>query len=133
MTTNKMATFDYEENVNYNEDRYAPGLYRIRNTDGSPYYIVIGEYLSPLRMKRYVENAYKHQTPEEEKQFGVRDFEVTGIEHMGSRADIDNFDEITEQILALPFNRKLFDGPQSLDDWQEFHKNNRKFKQHNGI
>ena len=119
----KTATFNYKENVNYNEDRYAPGLYRIRNTEGSPYYMVMGEYVSPLQMKRYVENAYQHQTPEEEKQFGVSDLEVTGIEFMGDRTSIKNYNEVVEQILATPFNRKLFDGPQSLDDWQKFHKN----------
>ena len=116
-----MATFNYEENVNYNEDRYAPGLYRIQNTEGSPYYMVMGEYVSPSQMKRYVENAYKHQTPKEEKRFGVRDLEVTGIDYMGSRADIDNFDEVTEALIATPFNRKLFDGPQSMADWMKFH------------
>jgi hypothetical protein len=128
----KTATFNYKENVNYNEDRYAPGLYRIRNTEGSPYYMVMGEYVSPLQMKRYVENAYKHQTPEEEKQFGVSDLEVTGIEFMGDRTSIKNYNEVVEQILATPFNRKLFDGPQSLDDWQKFHKNRTKITLEDG-
>jgi len=118
-----MKSFDYQKNVNYNEDRYAPGLYRIRNTEGSPYYIEIGEYVSPFDMKRYVENAYKHQTPEEEKQFGVSDFEVTGIDYMGNRATIKDWNSLEATGLFLPFNRKLFDGPQSMDDWQEFHKN----------
>ena len=122
-----MKTFNYTENVNYNEDRYAPGIYRVCNTEGSPYYMVMGEYVSPFQMKRYVENAYKHQTPAEEQRFGVSDLEVTGIDYMGSRADIKDFDNVAEGLIATPFNRKLFDGPQSLDDWQKFHQARAKY------
>ena len=130
----KTATFNYKENANYDfagnnyqddtyqVDTYMPGIYRVLNTEGSPYYMVIGEYLSAPQVKRYVENAYKHQTPADEEKYGVSDFEVTGLEHMGDRSTIDNFDDVAEGLIAMPFNRKLFDGPQCLDDWMKFHE-----------
>ena len=122
-----MKTFNYTENVNYNEDRYAPGIYRVCNTEGSPMYLVLDEYVSPFQMKRYIENAWKYQTPAEEERYGVSDLEVTGLEHMGDRSNIDNFDDLVAGLIAMPFNRKLFDGPQSLDDWQKFHQARAKY------
>ena len=108
-----MKTFNYTENVNYNEDRYAPGLYRIHNTEGSPFYIDMGEYVSPIQMERYIENHFE---------FSQDGDSVTGIDYLGSKADIKDFDKVAEKLIALPFNRKLFNGPVSIEDWGKFHK-----------
>ena len=109
----KTATFNYTENVTYNEDRYAPGLYRIHNTQGSPYYIDMGEHVSPLQMKRYIENHFE---------FSQDGDYVTGIDYMGSNFEKYTRKQMAEMLCATPFNRKLFDGHVSFADWQKFHQ-----------
>ena len=105
--------FNYKENVNYNNDRYAPGLYRIHNTEGSPYYIDMGEYVSPLQMETYIENHFE---------FSQDGDYVTGIDYMGSNFEKYTRKQMAEMLCATPFNRKLFDGHVSFADWQKFHQ-----------
>lgn len=114
----KTATFNYKENVknvNSIEDRYAPGLYRIHNTEGSPLYIDMGEYVSPIQMERYIENHFE---------FSQNGDSVTDIEYMGTTFEKYTRKQMSQMLCATPFNRKLFDGHVSFADWQEFHKKN---------
>ena len=90
-----------------------PPAYTECVTQKAHHNMVMGEYVSPFQMERYVENAYM---------FSQDGDSVTGLEHMGDRSTLEDFDKLTEQLIATPFNRKLFDGPQSLDDWQAFHQ-----------
>jgi len=111
-----MKTFNYKDNINYDDDRYSPGLYRLHvGKYESPYHIVLGEFVHFNDMQKYVQNAFPKMC-------------VTDIDYIGSRANMDNFDSVVESLMATPFNRKLFKGPQSMDDWMQFHKNRTTFQ-----
>jgi hypothetical protein len=120
-----MATFNYKENANYDFagndhqddtyqlDTYMPGIYRVHNTEGSPYYIDMGEYVSAYQMETYIENHFE---------FSQDGDSVTGLDYMGVTFEKYTRKQMVEMLCATPFNRKLFKGHVSFAEWQEFHK-----------
>ena len=111
-----METYNYKAGVNYNQDRYAPGIYRIHNTEGSPYYIDMGEYVAPSQMETYIENHFS---------FKESGDSVTEIEYMGIHFEKYSRRQMAEMLCATPFNRKLFKGHVSFEDWRWWHKERR--------
>ena len=121
----KTATFNYKAGANYDFagaykdgdsyklDTYMPGIYRIHNTEGSPYYIDMGEYVSPRQMETYIENHFS---------FAESGDSVTDIEYMGIHFEKYSRRQMAEMLCATPFNRKLFNGHVSFADWQKFHQ-----------
>ena len=113
-----MKTFKYKQDEKDGGLAYPAGMYKVLNTDGSPFYIQMLADLSSQQMETYINNAFSDFI-ELDPHFVTDLYSYKDIDDVTKTAFID-----CVRDSATWYNPVLLDRPMSGKDWQEWHESN---------